>query len=30
LFVFGTEQVNNLCMKLLKIKGMSSVKRVEV
>jgi GTP pyrophosphokinase len=29
-FVFGTEEVNNLCMKLLKIKGMSSVKRVEV
>ena len=28
-FVFGTEEVNNLCMKLLKIKGMSSVKRVE-
>lgn len=29
LFVYGAEQVNNLCMKLLKIKGMSSVKRVE-
>ncbi|MTK52582.1 RelA/SpoT family protein [Paludibacter sp.] len=29
LYVYGTEQVNNLCMKLLKIKGMSSVKRVE-
>ena len=29
LFVYGTDQVNNLCMKLLKIKGMSSVKRVE-
>lgn len=28
-FVYGTDEVTNLCIKLLKIKGMSSVKRVE-
>jgi GTP pyrophosphokinase len=29
-FVHGTDDVNNLCLKLMKIKGMNSVKRVEL